>query len=155
MNSREKIEFKIMLQQKCINIIEERIHACYNAMENAQASANNEDKSSAGDKYETGRAMSHLEKDMHAKQLAAHKKDMSVLFSISCNIIYDKAVAGSFITCKEVSFFIGAGLGKIFIKNETVFLVSLNAPLAQLLYNKKINDSFLFMKKEIIIDNIF
>jgi hypothetical protein len=39
-------------------------------MESAQQSANSEEKSSAGDKYETSRAMGHLEKDMHARQLA-------------------------------------------------------------------------------------
>ena len=155
MDDKERIDFKIMLQQKCLAIIRERINASYSAMESAQASANSEDKSSAGDKYETGRAMSHLEKDMHAKQLAVNKKDLATLFAIDCNKIYNSAVAGSFIKCNDASFFIAAGLGKILIETQTVFLLSPLAPLSQLLLNKKKNESFLFMKKEIIIEDIF
>ena len=45
-------------------MIKQRIAAATLAIENAQSAANAEEKSSAGDKYETSRAMSHLEKDM-------------------------------------------------------------------------------------------
>ena len=38
-------------------------------MANAQESANAEEKSSAGDKYETGRAMMQIERDKAAQQL--------------------------------------------------------------------------------------
>lgn len=48
--------------------IEERITITKLAIANAQEAANSQDKSSAGDKYETGRAMGHLEKDMYARQ---------------------------------------------------------------------------------------
>ena len=73
MNEQQKIDFKKALKTRCIEILEQRIDASYNSMQNAQAAANEEEKSSAGDKYETGRAMNHLEKDMHARQLAANK----------------------------------------------------------------------------------
>lgn len=43
-------------------------------MEGAQEAANSESKSSAGDKYETGRAMAQLERDRHAQLLAEAQK---------------------------------------------------------------------------------
>ena len=77
MNDQQKIYFKNTLKKRCIEIIEKRISSSYNSMENAQAAANEEEKSSSGDKYETGRAMSYLEKDMYARQLSASELPLS------------------------------------------------------------------------------
>lgn len=155
MNTQQKIDFKKKLQQSCIAIIEKRISASYQAMENAQAAANNEEKSSAGDKYETGRAMSHLEKDMYAKQWVANKKELINMLSINCNKIYEGATAGSVVKCDEFSFFIAAGLGKTFIDEKPVYLLSPYAPIASLLNNKKAGDVILFNNKELIIGDVY
>ena len=53
----------------CTQYVEEKINICTEAMRNAQDAANEEDKSSAGDKYETGRAMMQIERDNAAVQL--------------------------------------------------------------------------------------
>src|SRR6185437_13229113 len=110
MNEQQKIDFKKALMKRCIEILEQRIDASNNSMQNAQAAANEEEKSSAGDKYETGRAMNHLEKDMHARQLAANKNDMANLMSVNCEKIYNAVAPGCFVKCTGTSFFIAAGL---------------------------------------------
>src|SRR5258708_14461303 len=153
MRDQQKIDFKNILKKRCIEISEQRISSSYNEMENAQAAANEEEKSSAGDKYETGRAMNHLEKDMHASQLSANKKDMAGLLSVNCNQIYKKAIPGCFVKGTGISFFIAAGLGKIIIKEETIFLLSHHAPVAKMLYNKKTGDKILFNWKNVKIKN--
>jgi len=155
MNDQQKIDFKIALKNRCIEILEQRISSSYHSMQNAQASANEEEKSSAGDKYETGRAMSHLEKDMHARQLAANKNDMASLLSINCGQIYKTVVPGCFVKCSQTSFFIAAGLGKIIIEKEAVFLLSHQAPVARALYNKKAGDIFLFNGRELKIEELY
>ncbi len=124
-------------------------------MQNAQAAANEEEKSSAGDKYETGRAMNHLEKDMHARQLAANKSDMANLMSINCEQIYNAMAPGCFVKCTGTSFFIAAGLGKITMENETIFLVSHLAPIAKMLQSKKTGDTILFNGKELTIEELY
>jgi len=50
--------------------IDQRIDAAKKAIGEAQASANEETKSSAGDKYETGRAMMQLAIEQNSTQLA-------------------------------------------------------------------------------------
>ena len=122
---------------------------------NAQAAAYQEEKSSAGDKYETGRAMNHLEKDMHARQLSANKKDMAGLLSVNCNQIYYRVIPGCLVKCTGISFFIAAGLGKIIIEEETVFLLSHHAPVTKMLYNKKAGDKILFNGKEVKIEDLY
>ncbi|HMC85967.1 MAG TPA: hypothetical protein VKI61_10590 [Chitinophagaceae bacterium] len=69
MTAADKILFKNNLKQFCQLTIEQRIAAAKEIIQNVQEAANNEEKSSAGDKYETGRAMGHLQKDMHSRQL--------------------------------------------------------------------------------------
>ncbi len=155
MNTSQKLDYKQRILQFSIEILKERIAACQQMIANAQASANDEEKSSAGDKYETSRAMSHLEKDMFSKQLVANKNEMAALLSIDCSKVYTSVVPGSVIRCSEYTFFIAAGLGKIFFEDEDVYLLSPNAPLANTLYNKSKGDSLQFNNKELLLTDVF
>ncbi len=138
----EKIAYKVKLRQFCENLLSQRISATREAMANAQAAANAEGKSSAGDKYETSRAMSHLEKDMHARQLLAHTEQLSALLNINVHEIYSTAVAGSFICCENVNIFVAAGLAKHSINAVDIIFISPTSPLAGKLIGKKIGDYF-------------
>lgn len=155
MNREEKINFKKTLQIKCIEVIEERISRSYNQIENAQSAANAEEKSSAGDKYETGRAMNHLEKEMYTKQWVANKRELATVRSIGFDEIHLVPKGGSIVRCAEFCFFILAGLGKVSVGGEIIFCLSPFAPFAQILMNKKIGDMVIFNKREIIISDIY
>lgn len=147
-----EIAYKVLLKQYGENIILQRIAIAQQAMNEAQAAANQEGKSSAGDKYETARAMSHLEKDMHARQLLAHQQDLNALRSINVQTTCKAPVAGAFVRSTSASFFIGAGLGKQVIDGETVIFLSPASPLAQQLMKKKPGDEFEFKGKSRIIE---
>ena len=49
------------------------------AMEAAQESANDQSKSSAGDKYETSRSMGQLDRNMHARQYEQARQERTIL----------------------------------------------------------------------------
>lgn len=155
MNRQEKINFKKSLQIKCIEVIEERITFSYTLIENAQSAANAEEKSSAGDKYETGRSMNHLEKEMYTKQWLANKRELATIRSIGFDEIHLAPKGGSIVKTNEFCFFILAGLGKITVAGEIVFCLSPFAPFAQILMDKKIGDVVIFNKREIIISDIY
>ena len=155
MTDHEKINIKIKLKQVCENLIGQRMAAAKSVMSAAQEAANNEEKSSAGDKYETSRAMSHLEKDMHARHLAEILKELSILRDINVNLVYDHGKPGALLKCSEMSFFIAAGLGKQIVEKETVFFLSPNAPLAKSLHNKKAGDQFVFNQLALKIIDVF
>lgn len=151
----EKTACKKLLLKRCIEIIEQRIASALIAIENAQSAANAEEKSSAGDKYETFRAMSHLEKDMHSRQLSANRHELAALLAIDCSKLYASVTSGSLIFCEGTVFFISAGLGKINFEGFEVYLVSPLAPLALLLANKKVGAVFMFNKMELTIEETF
>jgi len=151
----EKILFKNRLKQFCQHTIEQRIAAAKEAVKNAQDSANSEEKSSAGDKYETGRAMGHLQKDMFVRQMSEHIKEMSDLLAVNTSIIYNYATAGAFIETAQSSFFIAAGLGKQIIDENQILFLSPHAPLATVLQNKKSGDGFIFNRGNLVIKDVF
>lgn len=155
MTREQKIFFKNKLKQECRAIIEKRIDAIKLLINNAQQAANEEEKSSAGDKYETSRAMNHLERDMHSRQLAENIRELATLHSIDANTIYEAGNPGAYLQCKGLSFFIAAGLGKQTIESKTIFFLSLNAPLARSLQDKKTGDSFLFNASTLTIEDVF
>lgn len=125
------------------------------AMDDAQQAANNEEKSSAGDKYETARAMGHLEKEMHAHQLAEHAKELGMLHTVNVSTIHTTVTAGALIQCEQQQFFISAGLGKQTIEGKQVIFLSPHAPLVKLLQGKKAGDHFLFNNKQTLIIDIY
>lgn len=148
----ERIAHKQSLKQYGEQIFLQRIAVTRQAMDEAQAAANQESKSSVGDKYETARAMSHMEKDMHARQLLAHQQDLHALHAVNIDAIYETPVGGAFVRSATAGFFIGAGLGKQSVNGETVIFLSPASPLARQLMLKKTGDEFEFRGKDRIID---
>ena len=155
MTTTEKILYKKTLLQKCVDIINERIEISLKAMENAQSSANSEDKSSAGDKYETSRAMNHLEKDMYARQVEANRVELAQLSGIDCSRTYETPVAGSIVQCANTSFFVAAGLGKINFEGKEIYLLSPLALLAKSFAGNKKGMLVQFNNTEFRITDIF
>ena len=155
MTIKEKLRYKKKLHQHCVEIIQQRINAAVQAMQNAQEAANSEEKSSAGNKYETGRAMNHLEKDMHARQLAANKNELAALLAVDNTTLHATVTTGSIVCCDNCNFFIAAGLGKILFKNKAVYLLSPNAPVAKSLLNKVTGNTFNFNNNAVIINEVF
>lgn len=155
MTDQEMMAFKTGLKQLGEQLIKERIAMARAAMDSAQEAANSEDKSSAGDKYETGRAMGHLEKDMHARQLAENMKELDKLQKVNTEMICHTAQVGALVQCGGFAFFIAAGLGRQVIADQQVFFLSPDAPIAKILFSKKAGDQFLFNKKETVIQAVY
>jgi len=140
MADQQQIDFKMQLKERCMFLIRDRMDSLRMAMNVAQDAANEETKSSAGDKYETSRAMGHLEKDMYARQLAETGKEMASLMSVDCSILYTTVSPGSFVTCENISYFILAGIGKINFNGASIYVISPNAPVAKSLLGKMKGD---------------
>ena len=71
-------------------LLEEKMRDAELAMKAAQESANSNEKSSMGDKYETGRAMGQLERDMHAKRLSELQTEYAKLIQINLDYVHAK-----------------------------------------------------------------
>jgi hypothetical protein len=151
----EKISWKQALKDACIEILHERIGHIEQAMLEARESANSEEKSSAGDKYETSRAMGHLAQEMQSKQLEDAKQELDSINRLNTTGINTFVSIGAVVICGDFIFYISLGLGSTEIYGHKVTLLSPKAPIATLLYQKKKGDAFVFNGKTIEILDVF
>ena len=116
---------------------------------------NNLKKSSAGDKFETSRALMQTEYDKIDNQLLILKNQLRAIKSISLSDKKRKVGVGSFIKTNKSFYFISIGLGKQIIDNNDIYVISLSSPIGKLLNNKKKGDKIVFNNKEELIENIY
>jgi len=146
---------KTQLYDYCSNYVQERIDSYQKAMKDAQDSANSEEKSSAGDKYETGRAMMQIERDKNAKQLEETiklKKALSVFSPLQNNT--DTISLGSLVYTDKGIFYIAISAGKITLAGETFFAIAPTSPLGLIFIQQKTGTTVVFNNIPYIIKSI-
>lgn len=141
-------ELKIEYYQLCMEYVNDRIHDCKLAMDNAQEAANSNTKSSAGDKYETGRAMMQLERDKAAERLASNLKLKKVMDQIKPDQVHDTVQLGSIVRTKTTDFFISVPLGKVRNGVDKFWAISPVSPVGSLFMGKSKGDRFSFNGRE-------
>jgi hypothetical protein len=129
-------------RQTVLQIIESRIQARLDDLKSAiliaQESRNGEEKSSAGDKYETGRAMVQIELENLGKQVALVEKQLLDLKSWNKKPDSASAVGGHLLhLAGKPSIFLGPSLGLIQTEGIAFMAVSTSAPLGQCLIGLK------------------
>jgi transcription elongation GreA/GreB family factor len=150
----EAKELKSILYQRCLNWLDTKIAIATKAMQDAQDSANSEEKSSAGDKFETGRAMSQIERDMNARQLAECNKQKQIVLNTDIAKKQDHVSLGAVVKTETTSYFICISAGNIEVENASYFAVSVDTPIAKLILNKKIGEDFIVNGKRSVIKEI-
>lgn len=151
----EKVKYKQGLKSQCEALLRERIETAKQAMQDAQDSANNEDKSSAGDKYETGRAMSQIDRDRSAGQMDEAIQELLKLESMNTDKLYEKVNNGSVVQCGDTIYFIATGLGAINYEGHKVIVLSPKAPLSNLLRGKVKGEKVAFNGNSFDINDVF
>lgn len=116
-------------------VLDARIAAARAAMVRAQESANQEEKSSAGDKYETARAMGQIDHAMNARQLEKAQQDRQLLNTIAL-ASHNTIQMGSLFWLGDRLFFMGAGLGALPVLGHTVVSISPASPIGRQLVGK-------------------
>lgn len=101
-------------------------------------------KSSAGDKHETSRAKIQIEIDQLSIQLSHVRWQKNNLSNMDINQIHNVADVGSLIKTDKGYFLISIGWGRIQIRDEYYFVISVGSPIGTLLQNKKKGDSIQF-----------
>ncbi|HEV8511857.1 MAG TPA: 3-oxoacyl-ACP synthase [Cyclobacteriaceae bacterium] len=145
---------KQQLYALCLKYIDERIKSAEQAIQFAQGSANEETKSSSGDKYETGRAMAQLEIEKINTQLNESKKIKLNLIQLENAAVNERVQPGSLVITSQGKFYISIPAGQFTIDKEIYFAISPSSPIAQQLLFSKVGDHFEFNKKEFVIQQI-
>ena len=119
---------KPALHAACLAYVRTRLHAARAGMAAAQESSNSETKSSAGDKYETGREMANAERDRNAAHMQQAQQLQAELGRITPDAPCDTVRPGALVSTSLGRFYISISAGKL--EGSDVFAVSPAAPVA-------------------------
>lgn len=139
-----ELTLKKQLLAYCEKYVEERIERAEEPIKRAVRSANEESKSSAGDKHETTQAMAHLEQENNAKQLAEAlklRRAIIELKNISSSNIID---FGSLVHTNKGIYYIALSLGVVTLNQSNYFVVAPTSPIAMQLKGLKASDTMTF-----------
>ena len=148
------VQLKPLVYAACKKVIDERLSLAQAAMNEAQASANQEDKSSAGDKYETGRAMAQLERDKAATQVAEALKLREAFDRINPDKIFKTVEIGSLVQTDQARYFVSVAAGKLAINGIECLAISTASPIGQMMMGKKRGDYITFNKQTFVIREV-
>ena len=143
----DKLAFKQLVKAECIKQINQRISNAKAAVNQAQEAANNSEKSTAGDKYETARAMGQLDSDMNSKQLIEAEQELMVLEKIDVSSLTDSIKIGSLFELSGLLFFVAIGLGPLTIDDKKIMVVSSKSPFFENIKTMKTGQVFEFHDK--------
>lgn len=134
--------------------LDKKIEDAKSSIQSTIEARNNDTKSTAGDKHETGRAMIQIELEKEENQLnntIALKKE---LLKISYNKSFSKIEFGSLVITNQGNYFIAIGIGRLTLEKEIYFVVSLSSPIGIALKDKIVGDVVSFQNKNIEIFKI-
>jgi hypothetical protein len=138
------LELKVKLIERITKEIGDKILETEKSYQLAKESRDSDTKSSAGDKYETGREMMQKEMDKNLALINQYKQQLIELNKGSSKFI--RTSQGDFIVC--------IGLGKLVIEGKNYFAISWDSPVGQQLKGKNSGDSYVINGKEFKIESI-
>ncbi|WP_183575749.1 3-oxoacyl-ACP synthase [Mucilaginibacter sp. X5P1] len=141
-------DIKEELHKLCTTYVQKRMDEAEKAFKAAEQASNDDTKSSAGDKYETGRAMMQQEKDRNTTQLNEANKLMVALNRISAKGSSAVAETGSLVITNNGKFYIAISAGTLAVNGESYFAVSPASPIGIKLKGLKVGDEFDLNGKE-------
>lgn len=135
---------KEQLFTNCKDYLDQRIQRILTSMADLEESLETESKSSAGDKYETGREMINFEFEKLSGQLKEFKKLQETLILARRSFTFEVVQLGSYVKTTGANYFIAIPAGEITVEEEKFYAIGANSPVGQALLGKKSGESFNF-----------
>ncbi len=142
------------LYRFCIDFVNKREAEIKKIIAEAQDAANNETKSSAGDKYETGREVIQQEINLNLARLNELSKLRATLEHITPTQNGATALPGSVVYTNNGNFYISIGAGKMIVDGTSFFAISAVSPIGSKLSGQKAGYSFDLNGNKFVIEKI-
>lgn len=138
-----------------LKLVASKLQTQQQALQDLVDSAGSETKSSAGDKYETGRAMLHMEQDNIRQQMAETLAQKALLNAIDPHAHHERIGLGSVVRSTNGYYYLSAALGKLIVEGQAVMALSLKSPLGAKLAGLQVGDSVVINERELIIKEVW
>ena len=146
---------KSQLYQEIVLRLEENIQEAQLAYAQAKESRDSDTKSSAGDKYETGREMMQREMDKCSALIDQNRHSMQIIQHVPIHRTYESIDKGALIVTDRGTYYMLVGLGKISLEQKDYFAISPESPIGSLFLGKKVGEFILLREQKITIQGIY
>ncbi len=141
-------EFKNAVYQTAIAQLKQKEALLAEERKNIIESILEEEKNSAGDKYETSRENMTQDLNSLEKQIKQGKMDLEELYRLQAIKDTPPTVQeGALLQLGTDWFLLAVSIGQVKVADKQVFLLSKNSPLGELLVGKKKNEVIQFRGK--------
>lgn len=151
---KDQIVLKEQLFRKCTELVQNRIDSLESALESLFQSKLMETKSSARDKFETGRAMMQMEEEKLKTQLHRAREDMEILLTVAQRNAADQVGPGNLVSTTQGQYLIAIGVGKVMVGGERYYCVSAQSPIGEKLCGSGVGDIVDFNGREFGVEGI-
>lgn len=145
---------KSALLSKAQQTLREQIKDIQHQLAELQNSSEVEEKSSAGDKYETHQEMIHQSRDILEKRLSSSRTMLNQLNAVPVKEL-NKVQEGALVKLPMGNIWVSVPMGKVVLEGKDFQLVSQDSPLIQALWEMKKGESGNFRGNSITISEIF
>jgi len=143
---------------RIVNELKQKLHTqiakAQDELNQLTEARNEEQKSSVGDKYETGRSMAQMEMKKVSDQLDKYQSQLQALQQIKIDQYSDVVKYGSLIISSQGIYFISIGIGLLNVERQKVFCISMASPIGTLLMGKKAGSTVDFRGRKIHIEKV-
>jgi hypothetical protein len=134
--------------------VDKAIEVTRASLASVEGSLANETKSSAGDKFETGRAMLHMEIQKLNQQLTVAAERQQAIHRIIRKSATELISEGSLVATNRGLYLVGLSLGKVRLEGRVVFCTSLESPIGAALMGKQIGEMFTFNELDFVVRGV-
>ena len=141
-------EFKSAVYQTAISQLKQKAALLAEERKNIIESILEEEKNSAGDKYETSRETMTQDLNSLEKQIKQSSLDLDELYRLQTIKDTPPTVQeGALVQLGAEWFLLAVSVGQVKVRDKSVFLLSKNSPLGELLVGKKKGETIQFRGK--------
>jgi transcription elongation GreA/GreB family factor len=146
---------KKRLLEACTAPVRSRIDQINGSLEQAREASLQETKSSAGDKYETGREMMRIQSDMQALHLYEAQDLLHRLERIDVSQRHSTVRPGAVVRTESGLYFISQSLGTVRLDDVEYQTMSLASPLGKVLKGLSAGDTVPFREATVSVLAVF
>ena len=147
-------ELKQQLYILCGEYLANKEEVIKKLMNDAQDAANEDTKSSAGDKYETGREVMQQEVELNRTRLNELNKFKLALDMIKADQKNDTAIPGALVQTSNGSYYIAISVGQLKQNGNTYYSISIESPIGAKMKGLKAGEQFMLNGRNFVIESI-
>ncbi|MDN3669680.1 hypothetical protein QWY93_10125 [Echinicola jeungdonensis] len=146
---------KYKIHQALVHLIQEKIEEAQLQINHLKNAAAEDTKSSAGDKYETGREMVQQEITKTEKLLQDYKTQREMVKSLPLKNNSETVRKGCVVHTQKLIFYVSVSFGKFLVEGQEIFAMSEKAPLTQKMMGKSSGDQISFNGMEYKLEAVY